>query len=463
MRQKALASARRCVSALVCPLQFVCREPSVRRGGAGRGDTTAWSTQRSYSVSSRTPPSDRHTLAAYQVAAFEPVPKHSCPVQDLQTRFPTLDVESVRAVVEATGPDVSTVEDNLAQLCHTPHDALVSLRARYVDVGEEIVRGVVEACDGDIVRAGAALEAMMRPTPPPIQTAQAQPERPLEMGASYGGNERRLVIFIDDSGSMAGGNLRRGHALVEEVVPMFKDVPTKVVRFGSRCETCVVSPWRRGVDLASLQHAWQGKSGRTWLWECLLAFVEHERAEGLHVLLVTDGEDTESSPPYTGIEGLTPAVQRLNELGFHGEIHLVALGNEITVKIGESYMALVAATGGVGVVLNDTAGGTMEAFAREMGQSVVVKGTAGEVDRKKRIQGYCDEVKKGKKQFVCAASALEMDADLQAAFDKAGQRFEAVQLASQARAARRHQDGGSDVSPELARLLERQKAWEHKQ
>jgi hypothetical protein len=57
-------------------------------------------------------------------------------------------------------------------------------------------------------------------------------------------------------------------------------------------------------------------------------------AKDLHLLIITDGEDTESPPPYTGIGGMAPMVNWLNDKGYGGEIHLLAVGNEISVPIG---------------------------------------------------------------------------------------------------------------------------------
>jgi len=369
------------------------------------------------------------------------------------------------AAAAAAAPAVSPKRDPVAEL---------TLRVpSVVDMFDrETLVAILKELNNDVDAVERQLREMtVEPTPPAQDFVPVADRAEVKVGSAYkdvnpaGG--RRVLCFLDDSGSMAGANLRRAQALLRKTIPTLAGMPVKVVIFGSRSFTRVASPWESEPDWEAIIADWQGKSGRTFLWQALLEFLRIEDTKDLHLLLFTDGEDTESDPPFTGIEGLMPTVEELNAIKFAGEIHLVALGNEITAKLGQDYMDLVGATGGAGAVLNDASEDTEEEFLRKLKESeMVLGGDRGKVARAKIVKEYHADATKNKRRLIPAPAVLGLDADLEAAFKKAGHRGDAVQFASVRRRERVEQDleekKRQEVSPELAALLAKRKGWEKK-
>jgi len=391
------------------------------------------------------------------------------PATQLQQKYPGLDVGTITAVLEASGGDVTAAEAMLAAMSGPQGVSGVDkLCHEFPSIHPNTVRGVFEVMAEDVERTRAMLVGMIQEDAGVLETEEEGEEEVVELalGDKCLPPKRRLLCFFDDSGSMAGANLRVAHQLIQRLAPGLASVPTKVIIFGSKSRTRILDDWSAETSWEDIISRWKGQSGRTYLWDSLLGYVSHEDPTDLHVLLITDGEDTESQPPLCGIEGMLPTVERLNEVGFNGEIHLVAIGEEVTESIAKNYMALVGATGGAGVVLNkQSPPNATDEFVSAFMSSVAIKG-AGAADnlRQDRLKHYAAQVAAGAAPVVPTKYALGIDPELAAAFERCQLRPELVRVASIERKERKRRErearGKTEVSDELRKLLAKRKEWE---
>jgi len=403
----------------------------------------------------------------------QPAVKKPAPLDDLKAAFPDVDQAVIRDIFEAAGKDLIKAAEMLSAMSEpaVPPVAhgLRQLASQYPTYDLDTVKDIYDACGGDVAQAAAMLttlsvaERRPAPTPEPIDPGMVKVNLGKPFLASNPEVTRRILILLDDSGSMCGANIRTGQHVLNRLTSSVNSVPSKVVIFGSKSETHVCSDWDTQTTWPEVFHKWQGKSGRTWLWECILDFVGIEDARELHLLLITDGEDTESSPPYTGVDGMHPTVERLNQLGFSGEIHIIALGREITLTLGQAYSNLAGATGGTATVLKPEDGQhVVDVFVEQFLNSVAVAGPSAEGAREERLHQYVDKVKRGEAQLVRADAVCRMDKELQSAFAKADERADIVRLASVDRKKRRAEAlaaaDAAKMSPELRAWMERRQA-----
>eukprot|EP00808_Paulinella_micropora_P018260 g27749.t1 len=174
------------------------------------------------------------------------------------------------------------------------------------------------------------------------------------------------ILYLDDSGSMSGlieeGNtltsiltqrtkLNEGQKALASLGDMLQDGPVRTVKFGS--EKYVLSdrtdPKETGgtsFSPAVVNLAWDGTSGGTYMWHMIEQDVLERYKPGggvLRLVVITDGEDIESPPPYNGMRGMDALMKSLKAKGFDVQWHIIVLGR---VPNPGRYNSLAAATGG---------------------------------------------------------------------------------------------------------------------
>jgi hypothetical protein len=171
------------------------------------------------------------------------------------------------------------------------------------------------------------------------------------------------ILYLDDSGSMAS-HLSTGQKLLNEMEPILHDT-TRIVKFGGH--KTVLNGRGDQWSSAITTLGWDASSGSTYMWKMIEDDVVSRylpsKGDGkLRIVIVTDGCDTDSPPPYRGIRGMDPLMNSLLRKGYDIEWHIVLLDgtdgifsrrafSDAEVK---RYEALAKATGGSCLHLTDT-------------------------------------------------------------------------------------------------------------
>ena len=159
------------------------------------------------------------------------------------------------------------------------------------------------------------------------------------------------TLYLDDSGSMnwpwpnLTTPLTEGRKVIWSLSPLLRG-PTRILKFGSMPTTIAPREEQHALTHGLMQLHWTGDSGGTYMWHMIQEDVLARYRPGngkLRLIVVTDGEDTQSPEGYNGVGGMTPMQQALLAAGFDIEWHIVVLGN---VQGQEKYAALAGATGG---------------------------------------------------------------------------------------------------------------------
>ena len=156
------------------------------------------------------------------------------------------------------------------------------------------------------------------------------------------------------SSSSSGRPLDEAHRVLESLEPHLRG-PTRVVKFGSA--PTVLAPRDTGgltaAGSTAATLAWDGSSGSTYMWDMILNDVRARYVpEGgkLRLVVVTDGQDTDSPGAYQGIRGMDPLMHDLQAEGYDIEWHIVVVGR---VPERQRYASLAAATGGTFLSIGD--------------------------------------------------------------------------------------------------------------
>lgn len=162
------------------------------------------------------------------------------------------------------------------------------------------------------------------------------------------------IVYLDDSGSMGGGNLQSAKAAYEVIAPALKETPTRVVMFGTGKSELVArgrgdQPHGLVVSSTSVTSQWRATSGGTYLWHMVYKDITGRYRPGqgtLRVYVITDGEDMLSPVPYTGMNGMNPLMKNLLAAGFRIEWSIIVVGLSKHSSSAQLYSSLCAATGG---------------------------------------------------------------------------------------------------------------------
>jgi len=162
------------------------------------------------------------------------------------------------------------------------------------------------------------------------------------------------IVYLDDSTSMLGGNIKSAHAAYQAIAPALKDTPTRVVMFGTGKSEVVPRgsgdhPPGLVASTGSVTSQWYASSGGTYLWHMVYKDITARYRPGagtLRVYVITDGEDVLSPLPYTGMEGMNPLMKNLLAANYRIEWSIIVVGMPMHDPAARTYQSLCAATGG---------------------------------------------------------------------------------------------------------------------
>jgi hypothetical protein len=209
------------------------------------------------------------------------------------------------------------------------------------------------------------------------------------------------ILYLDDSQSMKGANIMKGHQVLSSMSDILKE-NTRIVKFGS--DRTVLYSRENSWSSALVHMNWDGSSGGTYMWKMIQDDVMNryrpagyfrmkrlreqenngageENSHGdyidddevgavnkLRVVVITDGYDCMSPGEYQGMRGMDPMMAYLLKAGFNIEWHVVLIGevgsynSALSAKDAQRYRALAGETGGSFIVASDN---FMDAFSRD--------------------------------------------------------------------------------------------------
>jgi len=165
-------------------------------------------------------------------------------------------------------------------------------------------------------------------------------------------NGLETTLYLDDSGSMSWTNrasttpLIEGHKVLSALSPLLRG-STRIVKFGSVPTVLAPREESHNISQSLMQLNWDASSGGTYMWHMIQEDVLARYRPGtgtLRLVVVTDGQDTQSPAAYNGIGGMNPMQRTLLRAGFDIEWHIVVLGKDVGGQ--REYESLAGATGG---------------------------------------------------------------------------------------------------------------------
>jgi hypothetical protein len=226
------------------------------------------------------------------------------------------------------------------------------------------------------------------------------------------------LVYLDDSASMQGSNLREGQEALQSLETRLKTasddadqryLPTRIVKFGNHAT--VLNPSEEDWNVSLVNAAWDGSSGGTYMWKMIQDDIKNRyRPVGgkLRVVVITDGYDIISPPPYKGVRGFDPLMRTLLREGFDIEWNIIVVGNddggmfgqhqqELSAADKKLYESLCRATGGQFLSLGSSAWDEDDDAVSGFLEGVEDSGHHdSEHDRRERQEQYKLEARKGK-------------------------------------------------------------------
>jgi len=188
------------------------------------------------------------------------------------------------------------------------------------------------------------------------------------------GSTERLLVFLDDSGSMQSlHRFKNGTTKLElakrqlfKIMPRLSRTPTEVHFI--RCNPahallslgfCAPSSRAFGVKddfiYEDVEEKWKAGYG-TFLWEYIYEVVDKVFAPHIEVVIITDGYDMHSSAQFAGPQGFDHMMQLLTKANKRPRFRVLCIGNDACTGMKMSYRDLALATGGnFGAVWDDSA------------------------------------------------------------------------------------------------------------
>ena len=159
------------------------------------------------------------------------------------------------------------------------------------------------------------------------------------------------LVYLDDSSSMRGPRMAKAHEIYTTLLNQLSLNDGQVTLFatkGSERKKLGTPPahipGRHPItDWADVITDWNG-NGTTYLWDLVCNDTSSLPPDGVNIVIITDGEDNESDPPFYGFSGIIPTVRTLLRRGFTGEIHIVGF---LSDDEAERYGQVSASTGGM--------------------------------------------------------------------------------------------------------------------
>jgi len=146
----------------------------------------------------------------------------------------------------------------------------------------------------------------------------------------------KIAVYIDESRSMSESLRVSARSMTkvqiaseiwnEAIVPVISGYSSRVRSIDSRgaSRELLRLDAHGSSDLQSL--VFRGTGAHTYLWEFLVdEATNFDQGDDWVVVLISDGEDNASSPPYKGIQGIEPCIKKIREMGHKPDFHIIGL------------------------------------------------------------------------------------------------------------------------------------------
>jgi len=173
----------------------------------------------------------------------------------------------------------------------------------------------------------------------------------------------RLVVLLDDSFSMNGWKLTSAKEALASIMPRIERTPTEVhfirSRNGTRgfVSTQIFRHNDTAVTFENIAKEWK-VCCKTYLWEYAHSVVSSIITPFIEVVIVTDGDDNDSSEEFNGPQGFNHMMQLLTRAGKQPRFRVYCVGRTPCTGKETHYRDLALATGGTFVAVDDDQNGT---------------------------------------------------------------------------------------------------------
>eukprot|EP00930_Biecheleria_cincta_P090783 TRINITY_DN80241_c0_g1_i1.p1 TRINITY_DN80241_c0_g1~~TRINITY_DN80241_c0_g1_i1.p1 ORF type:complete len:308 (-),score=62.56 TRINITY_DN80241_c0_g1_i1:2-817(-) len=173
----------------------------------------------------------------------------------------------------------------------------------------------------------------------------------------------RLVVLIDDSASMKGWKLESAKAALAGIMPRLERTPSDIHFIRSRdgpagfVSTQVAAYNDTALTYEDIANNWQ-VCCTTWLWEYAHGVVSSIVSPLIEVVILTDGEDTDSVGEFLGPNGFSHMIKLFLVSGKQPRFRVYCIGNEVCMGKNKYYRDIALATGGTFVSVDHTTNAT---------------------------------------------------------------------------------------------------------
>jgi len=165
----------------------------------------------------------------------------------------------------------------------------------------------------------------------------------------------KIAVYIDESGSMRSSLRVSGRSMTkvqiasviwnDAIVPVISGYSSRVRSIDSRgaSRELLQLDAHGSSELQSL--VFRDTGAHTYLWEFLVdEATNFNQVDDWVVVLISDGGDNASSPPYEGIQGLEPCIEKIREMGHKPDFHIIGL--DLASDDASARFKLSGSTGG---------------------------------------------------------------------------------------------------------------------
>eukprot|EP00443_Scrippsiella_acuminata_P070968 CAMPEP_0115466320 /NCGR_PEP_ID=MMETSP0271-20121206/49856_1 /TAXON_ID=71861 /ORGANISM="Scrippsiella trochoidea, Strain CCMP3099" /LENGTH=412 /DNA_ID=CAMNT_0002893289 /DNA_START=1 /DNA_END=1239 /DNA_ORIENTATION=- len=157
-------------------------------------------------------------------------------------------------------------------------------------------------------------------------------------------------VFLDGTGSMTGGHIQKAKTVLRDLFPRFVMTPTAVHLVGTRSgqdRSRLLYPHSQDLEgkEQELMQSWTTEAIGTYLWEYIYDQTKDYAELNHEVIIITDGNDDGSNPPFKGLMGFQEIMRRMS--GKQIRISLLLIGTSFPPNQVSVYRDLCMATGGM--------------------------------------------------------------------------------------------------------------------
>lgn len=157
--------------------------------------------------------------------------------------------------------------------------------------------------------------------------------------------QERLLLFLDDSGSMQGPKLVKAKVAFQKLMPRVERTPTQIHFIRSDGASTQIFDFKDDFTFEDVADQWKAGYG-TYLWHYTQGVLEKVAYySDLEVIIVTDGCDNQSPPAYQGGEGFNVMMEKLVKQGIRPRFRILYIGTDACQAV-QHYRNLALASGG---------------------------------------------------------------------------------------------------------------------